>query len=123
MFSRNHIRPSEHVLRCPQCHTTDPAMPLLQLANWVVRNGKLVGIITGQNVGCRRCPATYDLGPHGVIAGSLQMPISVPAPDWSPAQLRSQREGPGPKTIDVPDDDATNEYRPPRPRPKEAPPQ
>ena len=116
MFARNRIHSDEHVLKCPNCATADPATPLLQLANWVTRSGQLVGIITGQYVGCRRCPASYDVGPEGVVAGSLQMPQAQV--DWN---RNAPPEG-WPKTIDVPDDDAPNEYRPPRPRPKEAPP-
>lgn len=59
------LEPGEAVACCPECGSAEPAIPLLQLANFPTREGRLIGIITGQRVQCDDCGLIYRIGPRG----------------------------------------------------------
>lgn len=103
-WARNRIHPGEQVFACPACGSTDPATPILLLANWVRRKGRIVGVMTGQSAQCRRCGCEYDITPSGVYRIASFAP-PVPNTDWSGQRTRVDEV-----------------ERPARPMPKEKPP-
>jgi len=70
-WQRYRLRPTDVVLRCPQCQSTE-ALNLYTITRSVLRDGEVVSMPDGARRACQRCPCVYSVSSTGVFRHDLR---------------------------------------------------
>jgi len=98
-WTRDRVLPYEKVYACPDCESTQPAYPVAALANFVLRHGAVIGIVTGHRVLCEKCGKIYCVGPNGVFKSIID--TKRPVKGQMDEQLEQDDDG-SPPSMGIP---------------------
>lgn len=84
LFGPDRLRDGDVRLRCPHCGSDLPAASVVVLRTWVIREGRIMSVVTGERVACQKqgCAQTYSVGASGTFQHdprALPFVPSVPA--------------------------------------------
>jgi len=89
------ILTTDRSVRCPECHSDQPAFEMLLLRDVALRDGVgVVDVISGKRLACQQCPCIYSVGPHGVFRHHHASQPYPRAPDRAVEKSASQSDAP-----------------------------